>query len=77
MRRITTAVLISWLVLLSPVCASADSILLGAKSPLDVGAAIYDQQANAQPFSLNVAARISAVDVLVQPFLGGARSSCN
>lgn len=68
----TRGVLILLLLAVSPVCALGDSILLGANSPLSVGAAVYQQQAIAQPFSLSTTVTVSQVDVLVQPVLGGA-----
>jgi PEP-CTERM motif len=52
--------------------ANADVVLLGATNPGQVGAALNTTQAIAQPFTLTQAVRVSSVDVLLEPFLGGA-----
>src|SRR5919109_2894124 len=69
MRNASFAVL---LLVFAVIGANADTVLLGATNPGQIGAALSTTQAIAQPFTLTQAVHISSIDVLIAPFVGGA-----
>ena len=69
LRRLILVGIVSVLTALS---ASADSTLVGTSDPGNIGGAVSSSQAIAQPFTLTTAAKITSVNVLFVPFLGGS-----
>src|SRR5690349_6857608 len=69
MRKFVLPVLV---LVFAALVARADSVLIGASNPGNIGAALSTTQAIAQPFTLTQGISVSSVNVLVGPFAGGS-----